>query len=41
MQLIEEEHMLKWEEKIIVSKRRVLINYLVAKATEKVAKRMK
>ena len=37
--LVEEENMLKWEGKMTASERRVLINHLVAEATEKVVKK--
>ena len=36
--LMEEENMLRWEGKMTASERRVLINHLVAEATEKVMK---
>ena len=37
--LMDEENMLKWEGKMTASKRRVLINHLVAEATETVVKK--
>ena len=36
--LMEEENVLRWEGKMTASERRVLINHLVAEATEKVMK---
>ena len=39
VRFMEEENMLKWEGKMMASKGRVLINHLIAKATEKVLKK--